>query len=94
VLRLSADGSGGNGDHGTSSTTETRRYGGILKLCGVSDAIAVSPTLGRRRVRVIRPRLPAKVLAVPVRLPVLALKTLVAGPGFDQRAASRTGTDL
>src|SRR5262245_39678552 len=38
---------------------------------------------------VIGPRLPAKVLAVPVGLAVFPLKTLLTGPRFDQRAIHR-----
>jgi hypothetical protein len=45
--------------------------------------------IGGRRMRVIRPRLPTKILTVPVGLPVFPLKTLLTRPRFDQRAIHR-----
>ena len=44
--------------------------------------------IGLRRVRNIRPGLAVEVVAVPIRLPVFPLKTLLAGPRLDQRAVN------
>jgi hypothetical protein len=48
----------------------------------IQTRVGVSP----RGMDVVLPLLPAKVAAAPVGAPVLPLKTLLTGPGFDQRA--------
>jgi hypothetical protein len=62
---------------------------GEAGLAVVRSAVELRVGIGRRRVRVVRPRLAAEVAPVPVGAAVLPLKTLLARPRLDEGAIDR-----